>query len=135
VVALDVVDDALVPPEGLLPLEVAPDDEAAAAAQFVQRLGRDRACRDVGVVDDGPDGLSPLQLRSDLCDPGRHALLDGGEHLLHRAPGRRDPRPQRGLDLPDRRLEVGRLALPVRKRGKRCYLGLDRGDGHGEDSL
>ena len=50
---------------------------------------------------------------------GRDPLLDDGEDLLDRAAGGRDARPQRGLDLPDRRLQVGRRGLPVRQRRQR----------------
>jgi hypothetical protein len=94
---------------------VTADDEAATVAQLLQRLGRNGAGLDVGVVDDRPHRLSPLLLRDDLRHAGRDPLLDDGEDLVDRASGSRDALPQRGLDQPDRRLQVGRRGLPVRQ--------------------
>jgi hypothetical protein len=131
-VALDVVDDLAVPGQRLLAREVAAHDEAAAAVEQRERLVRDGARGDVGVVDDRPHRLATLLLRHDLGHPGRDAPLDDGEDLLDRPPRRGDARPQRGFDLADRGLQVAGDGLPVRQR-----CGVDRG-GHpnsfGEDS-
>jgi hypothetical protein len=58
--------------------------QAAAPAQLGRRAGRDRARGDVGVVDDGPDGLTSLACRGDVVDVGLDALLDDREDLLFR---------------------------------------------------
>ena len=69
-VALDVVDDVAIPAQGLLAVEVAAHDEAAAPAQQRERLRGYRAGLDVGVVDDGPDRLAAFPRGGDLVDLG-----------------------------------------------------------------
>ena len=81
-----------------------------------QRVGGDGAGLDIGVVDHRPDRLAALLLRRDLGHPLGDARFDDGEDLLDRASGRGDAGTQRGLDLSDRRLQVGRRGLPVRQR-------------------
>src|ERR671924_2016834 len=53
-VALDVIDDRLVPPDGLLAFEVPADDCAAALAQELERALGHGAGGDVGVLDHRP---------------------------------------------------------------------------------
>jgi hypothetical protein len=61
--------------------------------QHRQVLGGHRAGRDVGVVDDRPDGLAALAGRLDGADLGLDAPFDDGEDLLDGAPRRRDAGP------------------------------------------
>jgi len=89
--------------------------QAAAPAQLGRSTGRDRARGDVGVVDDGPDGLTPPACRRDVVDFGLDALLGYREDLLDRSAGGGDAGAQGRLDLPDRGRAVSRRLFPVRQ--------------------
>jgi hypothetical protein len=108
-----------VPAQGLLAVEVAAHDEAAAPAQQRAGLGRHRARRDVGIVDDWPDHLAPFARGGDLVHLGLDLLLDHGEDLVDGAARGGDAGAQRALDLPGRRGQVGRRLFPVRQWGQR----------------
>ena len=61
--------------------------------------------------------VSPRSLAASIsATRSRDALLDDGEDLLDGAAGGLDAGAQRGLDLADRRLQVGGGGLPVRQR-------------------
>jgi len=105
--------------------EVAAHDQAPTAVEPGERVGGHGAGIDVGVVDHGPDGLAAFLLRHDLRHPLGDPGLDDGEDLLDRAPGRCDAGPQGRLDLPDRRLQVGRRGLPVRQGRHAVSFGED----------
>ena len=59
-VALDVVDDAAVPAQRLVPVEVPAHDQAPAAAQQGPSRLRHRSGLDIAVIDDGPDRFAAL---------------------------------------------------------------------------
>jgi len=126
-VAVDVVHDVTVPGPGLVPAEVPAHDQAATPAQQPQRLVRDRPGLDVRVVDDGPDRFAPLPRRGDLADLGLDLLFHDGEDIFDGAARGSDPCPQRRLDLPDGTGEIRRRLLPVRQRGQRGRVGVERG--------
>ena len=98
-VPLDVVDDALIPVEGLLTRELATNDDTSATTQQREIVGRHGAGGDIRVVDHRPHLTAFCCGRRDLLDLGAHARLDHGEHLADRPTGTFDPRPQRFLRL------------------------------------
>ena len=118
-VAFDVVDDAVVPAQGLFAVEVPPHDQAAAAAQQLPRPGRVRSGFDVRKVDDGPDHLTALPRGGDLADFVSDLILDDSEDFLDGAARRGDTSPECRLGLPDGARQVRGRLFPVRQCGQR----------------
>ena len=117
-VLLGVADDAAVPAQGLVPVEVPAHDQAAAPAQPVPRGGRDRPGLDVRVVDDRPDRLTALPRGGDLADLVVELVSHHGEDVLDGPARRGDASPQGRLRLPDGVREIRRRLFPVRQCGQ-----------------
>jgi hypothetical protein len=63
---------------------MAPDDQAAAALQLGQPIGRHRPRLDIGIVDDRPDFLATRLCGLDLNDPLGDPRLEYSKDLLDR---------------------------------------------------
>src|SRR4029078_1777673 len=93
--------------------EMAADDEAAALLEVRERLWRDRAGLDVGVVDDRPGVLAARLGRLDLLHPLGQLVGDDRPDVFDGAPGGLDAGADRRLDLAHGGLQILGRGLPV----------------------